>query len=115
MTKSNTAISALLVVTTLFQTAWARHENPSTLHDSWQLKTLHQPGKFQQAREARGFVNIYDGLSDVEVDKAMDTHFERIENMMFTRIQLSEAAHPLTAVSTKSTQSTKSADSEDCD
>ncbi|MFZ0468585.1 MAG: hypothetical protein WAL92_06665 [Thiogranum sp.] len=35
--------------------------------------------------EARGRVIIYDGLDSQQVEKALDTQFDRIDNMMFIR------------------------------
>ena len=83
--------------------------------NNWQMKMLYQPGQFQLAREARGHVNIYDGLTDAEVHKAMDVSFDRIENMMFTRVRVADAS----LVSAKKTGGERVmgslADTEDCD
>ena len=54
--------------------------------DSWQERRLLAPSRTQQARESNGQVFIYDGLEQGKVQQAMDMHFDRIENMMFTRI-----------------------------
>jgi hypothetical protein len=53
---------------------------------SWQEKRLMQPSSSQRLQEGRGQVFIYDGLEHGTVQRAMDEHFDRIENMMFTRI-----------------------------
>jgi len=107
-----TRLIAVVTALIMTQSVLARHEDPSKLFDSWQVKTLYQPGKFQLEREAKGSVMIYDRLSDSQVNKAMDANFGRIENMMFTRIQVSDASE------TKSSSNKKSvgaSDSQDCD
>ena len=52
----------------------------------WQIEQLLQPGHARLAAEARGGVFIYDGLEAGVVADAMDSHFDRIQNMMFIRI-----------------------------
>lgn len=54
--------------------------------DDWQVDRLLHPTEAQLAAEARGSVVIYEGLEAGQVAHAMDEHFERIQNMMFTRI-----------------------------
>ena len=54
---------------------------------SWQERRLHQPNSSQRQREVQGQVFIYDGLTYGAVAQAMDEHFDRIENMMFTQIR----------------------------
>lgn len=52
------------------------------LHD-WQLRRLMQPLPHELQKERSGSVYIYDGLSEREVDTALDTQFGRIQHMMF--------------------------------
>jgi hypothetical protein len=52
------------------------------LHD-WQVRRLMQPSPQELERERMGSVYIYDGLTDREVEIALDKHFGRIEHMMF--------------------------------
>jgi hypothetical protein len=54
--------------------------------ESFQQHALFNPSQSQLRAEARGRVMIYDGLDNSVVDRALDTQFERIEHMMFTRI-----------------------------
>jgi hypothetical protein len=54
--------------------------------DKWQVNRLFEPTTFQQEKETQGQIMIYDGLRDTTVKEALDTNFERIENMMFTRV-----------------------------
>ena len=43
-------------------------------------------GDNQRQKENQGQIMIYDGLHDTTVKQALDNNFERIENMMFTRV-----------------------------
>lgn len=63
-------------------------DNPSQnkIHN-WQMKQIQQPSLSLLEREAHGFVNIYDGFTDTQVNKIMDQKFERIDNMMFIRVK----------------------------
>ena len=49
----------------------------------WQLRRLHLPTAQELAKEQGGNVYVYDGLTDRQVDEALTTHFDRIQNMMF--------------------------------
>ncbi len=59
--------------------------------DDWQLRMLNQPSEAQLALEKKGRVFIYDGLTDAQVDQAMDEQFERMEAMMFVRTVVTDA------------------------
>ena len=52
----------------------------------WQRNQLLNPSAGQLKAERRGRVAIYDGLHESTVDRALDTQFGRIENMMFIRV-----------------------------
>jgi hypothetical protein len=54
--------------------------------DKWQTNRLFKPTDYQHKKESQGQIMIYDGLRDTTVKKAFDTNFNRIENMMFTRV-----------------------------
>lgn len=56
------------------------------LSADWQTDRLLQPTEAQRAAELHGRVMIYDGLEANLIARAMDRHFERIQNMMFIRI-----------------------------
>ena len=52
------------------------------LHD-WQLRRLMEPWRRELETERKGNVYIYDGLTEREVETALNANFERIQNMMF--------------------------------
>ncbi|MEA3412255.1 MAG: hypothetical protein U9R74_12055 [Pseudomonadota bacterium] len=51
--------------------------------DTWQMRRLFEPSETHLRAETRGSVMIYEGLEETTVNRAMDTHFSRIDNMMF--------------------------------
>ena len=55
--------------------------------DDWQEQRLLAPSGPQLSTEQRGRVVIYDGLDEALVDRALDTQFARVENMMFIRVR----------------------------
>lgn len=61
----------------------AAEASAQTSLEQWLLRRLNQPTKHELAHERKGSVYIYDGLTDREVDQALDTQFDRIEYMMF--------------------------------
>ena len=60
--------------------------SPETATDNDQVRRLMHPTAAELASEESGRVYIYDGLEANAVNAALDRYFERIENMMFTRI-----------------------------
>lgn len=53
---------------------------------NWQMKQIYQPSQRLLEREKDGFVNIYDGFTDTQVNQIMDQKFERLNAMMFTSV-----------------------------
>ena len=78
-------IACLIIV--FSRTAFAVNEQTQNKILNWQMKQIYQPSQHLLERENRGFVNIYDGFTDAQVDQVMDQKFERIDNMMFTRVK----------------------------
>ena len=67
--------------------ASADHRNDHTaVEDRYDLRRLMLPSVAERAAEEKGRVHIYDSLAKEKVDTALDENFDRIENMMFTRI-----------------------------
>jgi len=58
---------------------------PASAVDSYQQRVLFSPSAEILQAEARGRIMIYDGLKNETVEKALDSQFDRIENMMFVR------------------------------
>ncbi|NNF96577.1 MAG: hypothetical protein HKM94_06615 [Halobacteria archaeon] len=58
--------------------------------DNWQYNRLFNPSPVDREAESQGAVFIYDGLTDVTVKQALDQHFGRIQNMMFTRTVITD-------------------------
>ncbi|UCE89963.1 MAG: hypothetical protein JSW10_03810 [Pseudomonadota bacterium] len=75
-------------------TAFAESESDAAFAalDRWQTNRLLHPTNNERSRERGGHIVIYDNLKDVTVEQALDEHFDRIENMMFTRILITDEA-----------------------
>jgi hypothetical protein len=50
-------------------------------------RRLFEPTDAEIDAEAAGRIYIYEGLSEADIDRAMDEEFERVENMMFIRVK----------------------------
>ena len=79
------------VVLCLFGGHGSAHAAPPSM-DGWQMKRLFEPTPAQRASEAEGRVMIYDGMTDKTVNAALETEFERIDAMMFTRVLVTDGA-----------------------
>jgi hypothetical protein len=53
-------------------------------------RRLFHPTPTERAAEASGRIYIYDGLRDVDVQRALDEEFDRVESMMFIRTRKTE-------------------------
>lgn len=88
-TKSIAIITSFLVVSL---SGTARAEEAATqlalldASSKWQVARLFEPTKNERRLEKKGYIMIYDNLPDKTVDEALDNNFDRIENMMFTRV-----------------------------
>ena len=74
------AVVAALLLTTQLPVAAA---NSDQLYE-WYLQRLFEPGSQQLAVETQGRVQIYPGMKDTDVTRALDEQFRRIDTMMFT-------------------------------
>jgi hypothetical protein len=74
-------LTALGVTATLFGSCIVAAADVSTI----ELRRLFDPTEAELAAEAEGRIYIYDGLTDRDVQRAMNEEFERVENMMFIR------------------------------
>jgi len=61
-------------------------DDHAVAEDRYDLRRLMQPSAPERAAERKGHVHIYDSHETDEVNTALDENFDRIENMMFTRI-----------------------------
>jgi hypothetical protein len=78
-------VASMLAATALMYTVpvdAAQTSADSNLHQ-WELRRLNDPTERERAHEREGNVYIYDGLTDQEVEQALNAHFDRIEYMMF--------------------------------
>jgi len=62
------------------------YDDHTIAEDRSDLRRLMQPSAAELASEERGRIHIYDSVEIKEVETALDQNFERIQNMMFTRI-----------------------------
>ncbi len=88
----NKPISYIIIVTYL---VWCQNSiaNTSALSlERWQMNMIFQPGESVLEREDRGFVYIYDGFNETQVDQILDDKFERMDRMMFTRVKLIDSS-----------------------
>ena len=53
----------------------------------YQTRRLMSPTAAELASEQQGRIYIYDALDVGQINAALDTNFERIQHMMFTRIR----------------------------
>ena len=74
-----------LIITIAFNMLLMLAVLPAQASDSFQHKVLFEPSDSMLLAEEKGRIMIYDGLHSKTIDKAMDQHFNRIENMMFVR------------------------------
>ena len=63
--------------------------------DKWQVNRLLEPTTYQRKKESQGQIMIYDNLRDTTVRNALNTNFDRIENMMFTRVIITDESGQL--------------------
>jgi hypothetical protein len=52
-----------------------------------ELRRLFDPTPAELQAEASGRIYIYDGLRDIDIERAMDKEFNRVDSMMFIRLK----------------------------
>ena len=57
-----------------------------------ELRRLFEPSQGELAAEHSGRIYIYEGLRDRDVERAMAEEFERVDSMMFIRVQETDEA-----------------------
>lgn len=60
--------------------------------ERWQMNMIYHPTESVLERESKGFVFIYDGFNENQVGEILDTKFDRIDHMMFTRVKLTDTS-----------------------
>ena len=88
--KIYTLSSAFLLHTYLVPVQADELDDVAMAVQEWQYNRLFNPSPANLEAERRGTVFIYDGLTDVTVKHALDQHFDRIQNMMFTRTVITD-------------------------
>ena len=75
----------ILALTTLIGTASAAADRSPELTElqKWQLRRLFLPNERELEHERKGNVYIYEGLTDRQVEEALNRQFDRIEYMLF--------------------------------
>ena len=86
-TQLRIASTSKLIKATLFSGLIFLNIVPAYASDSFQHSMLFSPSEGMILAEAKGRIMIYDGLDIKTVNRAMDEQFDRIDNMMFTRVQ----------------------------
>lgn len=77
--KTHITVGSILIITSLSGNALSTQD--------WQERRLLAPTANQQRMEQQGRVYIYDGLHEETVDRALDTEFDRVQNMMFIGVK----------------------------
>lgn len=80
-----------LVFPVLVATAAQAADAPTNMRDI-ELRRLLDPTPSELSEEESGRIYIYDGLHDIDIDRAMREHFHRVEYMMFIRTKKTDAS-----------------------
>lgn len=76
-------VTVLALLLALPPSAGAADPSADENLQKWQLRRLFLPTERELAHELKGNVYIYEGLTDHQVEQALDRNFERIEYMLF--------------------------------
>ena len=80
-------LSASTLIISCFACSLSPLAQEAMAEQDWQQSRLLNPSAQERASEEAGQVFIYDGLAETQVDQALDTQFQRLENMMFIRVR----------------------------
>ena len=81
------SLSYILMLTYMVWSQNSAASNSAPSLEQWQMDMIYDPGEHVLEREQKGFVHIYDGFDETQVDRILDEKFERIDHMMFTRVK----------------------------
>jgi hypothetical protein len=85
-------ISYLVISLCLVFSHNAMADSTSPSLEKWQMNMIYHPSESVLKRESKGFVFIYDGFDETQVDQILDARFGRIDHMMFTRVKLTDSS-----------------------
>ena len=88
--KNSISYIVISLCLTLSHNAMADSQAPSL--ERWQMNMIYHPTGSVLERESKGFVFIYDGFNENQVRKILDTKFDRMDYMMFTRVKLTDTS-----------------------
>jgi hypothetical protein len=88
--KNSISYIVISLCLTLSHNVTANSSAPSL--EKWQMKMIYHPTKPVLERESKGFVFIYDGFNENQVNQILDAKFDRIDHMMFTRVKLTDTS-----------------------
>ena len=90
MNSCSSSLVRLVSIVTVIAASTAIPADARDTEEDWQYRRLFEPTLAEREQERRGQIMIYDGLTQGTVNAALDQGFERIENMMFIRIQITD-------------------------
>lgn len=98
MSRVHTTVTLLAVLALVFLvSAQVARGQAQPLDEDWQRQRLFNPTASDLEAERKGRVFIYDGLLDVDVERALNEQFDRIESMMFVgTVVTEESGEPAT-------------------
>lgn len=84
--KSTSSLCAVSLLLCCMAANADQHIELAVSEDSYDLRRLMKPSAAELASEKKGHIHIYDALEINQVNAALDENFDRIQNIMFTRI-----------------------------
>jgi hypothetical protein len=84
--------TATLVTTTALSATLVSSMAVAADVSEFEQRRLFSPTEAELASEAEGRIYIYDGLTDIDVQRALNDEFDRVENMMFIRTKKTDEA-----------------------